>query len=238
MSATDKAVRHAVIGRHQDRRSFNMAIGDAYGEAVEATGQKFVLRDLYRMRFNPALKGHQRPGSRHLELSSDVAAELEIVRGSNIVTFIYPIWFGMQPAMMKGYVARVIGSGVTPRQVEDGQGQGPLSSAQVLCLTTSGAREAWLEEQGQVEALRTLSSRYLFHAFSMKLAQTMQIGDIVEGPATRTVELHLHDVRERARKICAMLFAVHHSRSAPLGVWMAVDMPRRCLSASPSRRPC
>lgn len=75
----------------------------------------------------------------------------------------------------------------------------------MVTITTSGAPDAWLDEQGQVESLRELSSRYLFRAFSMKSADYLHIGSIVEGLSQKFIDRYLFDVRERARKVCARL---------------------------------
>ena len=47
--------RHAVIVCHPDPSSFNHAIAHTYRDAVRATGQGVVLRDLYAIGFDPVL---------------------------------------------------------------------------------------------------------------------------------------------------------------------------------------
>lgn len=202
---TKRPARHVVILAHPDPQSFNAAVAHTYCEAVRECGQEAILRDLYAMKFDPVLKNEERPDRRAFEVAGDVRAELEAIKDCDVVAFIYPIWFGLPPAMMKGYVDRVIGAGVTPHQVQDRAGQGPLTARHMVTITTSGASDAWLDEQGQVESLRELSSRYLLRAFSMKSADYLHIGSIVEGLSQRFVDQHLFDVRERARKVCARL---------------------------------
>lgn len=211
-------IRHAVVLAHPDEDSFNAAVAATYCETVRENGQDVVLRDLYRQGFDPVLKKSERPGRPDFHMSPDVQSEVDLLKGCDVFTFIYPIWFGMPPAMTKGYVDRVIGSGVTARQIQDRGGRGLLSGAHLFCITTSGAAEAWLDEQGQMDAQRELSSRYLFRAFAMKSAETMHIGGIVDGLKRRFVDQHLQDVRERTRRVCARLFAERHG-SAPLAVW-------------------
>jgi len=213
-----KPVRHAVVLAHPDEDSFNAAVAAVYCDTVRESGQEVVLRDLYRLGFDPVLKKSERPGRPDFRMSDDVQAELDLLEGCNVFAFVYPIWFGMPPAMTKGYVDRVIGSGVTASQIQDRRGRGLLSGAHLFCITTSGAAEAWLDEQGQMDAQRELSSRYLFRAFAMKSAETMHMGGIVDGLRPRFVEHHLQEVRERTRRICDRLFAERHG-SAPLAVW-------------------
>lgn len=215
---TTKLIRHAVILTHPDERSFNSAVAAAYCEIVRQNGQEFILRDLYRMRFNPVLRKRERPGSPNFKIFPDVRAELELLEGTDVFTFVYPIWFGMPPAMTKGYVDRVIGSGVTVTQVQQGLAGGPLRGAHLFCITTSGTRQDWLLEQGQISALRDVSSHYLFRAFAMRFAQTMHIGCIADGLSPHVVDLHLDEVRERARRICAALAEERYGTARALGV--------------------
>ncbi|PHP21592.1 hypothetical protein CG471_01065 [Sphingobium sp. IP1] len=213
--ATKTHGRHVVVLAHPDPTSFNAAVAEAYCQAVRKSGQEVILRDLYAMNFNPILRNDERPDRPGFEIAPDVQAELAAIKGCDVVAFIYPIWFGLPPAMMKGYVDRVIGSGVTPHQVQDRAGQGPLTAGHMISITTSGARDAWLDEQGQMESLRQLSSRYLFRAFSMKSAHYLHIGSIVEGLTERFADQHLFDVQEKARTVCATVAAERYGAAAP-----------------------
>jgi len=213
--AAQRHGRHVVILAHPDPDSFNSAVARAYCDAVRACGQEAILRDLYAIKFDPVLRKEERPDRRGFKLAPDVRTELAAIEGCDVVAFIYPIWFGLPPAMLKGYVDRVIGAGVTPHQVQDRAGHGPLTAGHMITITTSGARDAWLDEQGQLDSLRQLSSHYLFRAFSMKSAHHLHIGSIVEGLPKRFVDEHLFDVGERARKVCASVAMELYGTAAP-----------------------
>jgi NAD(P)H dehydrogenase (quinone) len=214
VQATQTRGRHVVILAHPDPTSFNAAVAQAYCEAVRECGQEAILRDLYALNFDPILRNDERPDRHGCEIAADVQAEVAAIKDCDVIAFIYPIWFGLPPAIMKGYVDRVIGAGVTPRQVRDRTGAGPLTANHMISITTSGARNAWLEEQGQTESLRELSSRYLVRAFSMKSAHYLHFGSIVEGLAKRFADEHLCDVREKARTVCATVASERYRASA------------------------
>lgn len=204
-SASPSRIRHAVVLAHPDGHSFNAAIAHAYCEAVRRAGQEVILRDLYRMPFDPVLKNEERPDRKGFHLSHDVQVELDILRGCRVFVFIFPIWFGLPPAMMKGYVDRVLGAGVTARQVQERSGAGLLGNGHLCTITTSGAPADWLDAQGQTDALRALSATYLFRAFAMQSAEMMHIGDVVDGVSPEFVEDSLKRVRQRARSLCARI---------------------------------
>lgn len=202
-NASPSPIRHAVVLAHPDPRSFNAAIAQTYCEAVETAGQQAILRDLYAMNFDPVLKAQERPGRSDFRLSPDVQAELALLRGANVVTFVFPIWFGMPPAILVGYIDRVLGSGATVGQVQHGAGRGLLDNGHLCAITTSGAPEDWLQSQGQTQALRDLAGTYLFRAFAMQSTEALHIGNVVKGAPGAFFEDNLTQVRQRAASICA-----------------------------------
>src|SRR3546814_6867753 len=67
----------------------------------------------------------------------DVAEEVRLISGASVFVLIYPIWFGTPPAMLKGYVERVLGTGFSYRDVRENQENALLTGAHLLSLTRS-----------------------------------------------------------------------------------------------------
>jgi NAD(P)H dehydrogenase (quinone) len=195
--------RHVVVLAHPDPHSFNALVANAYCAAVRECGQDAIVRDLYAMGFDPVLKNVERPNEHDFTLATDVEAELDVIRGGDVFVFVYPIWFGMPPAMMKGYVDRVLGAGVTAQEVQDRDGATVLKGRKFVSITSSGASEIWLDAQGQIESLLELFGRYLVHAFGMKSGEYVHLGHVTEGFPQNFLEQHIADVRDHARRICA-----------------------------------
>ncbi len=199
-------LRHVVVLAHPNPKSFNASVAETYRRAVEERGQEVIVRDLYALGFDPVLKEVERPGPDLMESSPDVREELDIVAGTDVLVLVYPIWFGMPPAMMKGYIDRVLGYAVTPRSVQGRHGNGLLTDSRLLSITSSGARQAWLAEQGQEMSLHTLDA-YLEHGFGMKSSEHLHFGGVVEGLLQRFVDQNLYEVTQRAHRLCAALVA-------------------------------
>ncbi|MFW2830303.1 NAD(P)H-dependent oxidoreductase [Sphingomonas sp. ID0503] len=200
-----RSLHHVVVLCHPERgESFNRSVAETYCDTVEQCGQRATLRDLYGMNFDPVLRGYEQPVANDSRISPHVEAEMNIIRDCAALTLVYPIWFGTPPAMMKGYMERVLGAGITPRAVENREQSG-LSSATLVSITTSANRGAWLAEQGQQSALERLVDAYIAHAFSMRGHEHLHFGSIVPDLGKRFVDEHLAEVRARTRKICAGL---------------------------------
>jgi NAD(P)H dehydrogenase (quinone) len=213
-SADAAIVRHAVILCHPDPASLNHAIADAYCTAVRGLGHDVILRDLYAMNFDPVLKADERPTGGAFKISLDVENELAQLRKCDVFVLIYPIWFGTPPAMMKGYVERVLGSGIDPKSMQQRSPTSFLAGKRMVSFTTSAMSAPWLNEQGEWMSLRYLFDRYLTNAFGMLPDQHVHFGGIVPGIDQRWVDQHLYDVAQQARHICATLAAERHQTAA------------------------
>jgi NAD(P)H dehydrogenase (quinone) len=206
--SADRAQRHVVILCHPDERSFNAAVAHAYCETVRALGNEAMLRDLYRLGFDPALKADERPSHGGQLVSDDVATELDHIRGGDIFVLVYPIWFGTAPAMMKGYVERVLGAGFSYRAIQAGQAHPLLAGRHLLSITSSGGTVTWLDLHGAWTSLREVFDNYLVKAFSMASSDHLHLESVIEDMDPSLARAKLHRVESLAADTCARLSAL------------------------------
>jgi NAD(P)H dehydrogenase (quinone) len=207
IARTRSTPKHAVILCHPDEKSFNMAIARRYCEAVRKIGHQLVFRDLYRIGFDPVLKSAERPTVGEFELAPDVAAEIDLISDADMFVLVYPIWFGTPPAMMKGYVERVLGAGFPHGAVRQRLPHPMLAGKNLLSFTTSGMTRQWLEEQGAWLSLRKVFDDYLTNAFSLASSDHVHFGSIGDAMSERVAREHLFTVEETARRVCSLLRA-------------------------------
>ncbi|MEG3144557.1 NAD(P)H-dependent oxidoreductase [Sphingomonas sp. RT2P30] len=214
-------IRHLVVLAHPHAGSFNHQIAKAYCDTVHACGQVPVLRDLYALRFDPILETIPEPP----ELA--VLYDLTEIRHCDALVFVYPIWFGLPPAMIKGYVDRVLGAGFKPNREHLRADDRFLAGRHMLSFSTSASSETWLAEVGQSIALREAFDRYLATVFGLAGTEHVHIDSIVEGLSAAYAEAQLERVRETARATCARLLdasrrleaagaVARHAAKAPL----------------------
>ena len=95
---------HLIVLGHPSPDSFNAAVANRYAETVRASNQDAVVRDLYALGFDPLLtEAERKPGDADAPPDA-VQSELDLVIKSDVLCFVYPLWFGMPPAMIKGYI--------------------------------------------------------------------------------------------------------------------------------------
>lgn len=145
-------MKHAVIAAHPRAESFTLSVAHTYVEAARARGQEAVLRDLYRLGFEPRLQEGEIPRPSGFAPGADVAGERQALAGVDVFAFIYPLWFNAPPAILLGYVQRVFGMGFGYGPIRQGGNQPLLGGRKLISFTSSGAPEAWLRQEGDLAA--------------------------------------------------------------------------------------
>ncbi len=196
---------HAVILAHPDADSFNAAVANAYCQSVREQGHDVVLRDLYRIGFNPVLKEQEQPRPDKFVMSNDVASEIAAIEKADVFVLVYPIWFSSPPAILKGYVDRVFGTGFSYGAIRDRARHRFMGGKQLLSISTSGNSLQWLDEQGAWLSLRNVFGQYLAKAFSMASSEHLHLDNIVDAMSERHVKEELYRVSEMAREMCGRL---------------------------------
>lgn len=196
---------HAVILCHPDPESFNAAVAKTYCEVVQKCFHDVIVRDLYRLKFNPVLQAKEQPSPLTFVPLADVAAELEALSKADVIVLVYPIWFGTPPAMLKGYVERVLGAGFNHRLMRE-RGDGSfVAGKHLVSISTSGNSSQWLDSQGAMVSLHNVFDNYLANAFSMASHSHLHLSGIVEGMNDLAVRRELFQVAEFAESTCAKL---------------------------------
>ncbi len=97
--------RIVIVNGHPDKESFNFGLAKAYKLGAEKSGaevREIVIRDL---EFNPNLQFGYR---KRTELEPDLIASQETLKWADHIVWIYPVWWGSVPAIMKGFLDRVL----------------------------------------------------------------------------------------------------------------------------------
>lgn len=209
--------RHLIILGHPAPGSFNHAVARAYAETVAGCGHDSEIRDLYALGFDPLLKASERPSDDYVP-APDVELELDRVINADIVVLIYPIWFGMPPAIIKGYVDRVLGAGFSARKIRDGIANPALAGKRLVIFSSSATTRPWLEEKGQWSALTQAFDDYLTDIFALAGNEHVHFDAIVPGIRERFVDEALTRVREKAFVVAAEASRAHHAEHGQAAV--------------------
>jgi NAD(P)H dehydrogenase (quinone) len=99
-------MKASVILAHPNRFSFNHAIFSAVCGAFTSRGIEVFPHDLYQEKFNPLLSARELGLKKSVDkLVNRYAFEL---LDADYLVFVHPNWWGQPPAILKGYIDRVI----------------------------------------------------------------------------------------------------------------------------------
>ena len=125
-----------VILAHPDgKTSFNAAIARTVVAALEESGYSPVLRDLYAEGFDPVMTLAE--ATRPVDEAPDaMKAEMARVNDCAGLVFVHPNWWGGPPAILRGWIDRVLRNGFAYGFTEQGAWQG-LNDKLVQVFSTS-----------------------------------------------------------------------------------------------------
>ena len=112
----------SVILGHPQPGSFNHAIAEIAMQALQTLGHTVHYHDLYVEGFDPILSAEEIPKETVLNIELQTHCE-EIAEADGIV-IVHPNWWGQPPAILKGWIDRVIRPGVAYEFEEDDSGEG------------------------------------------------------------------------------------------------------------------
>jgi NAD(P)H dehydrogenase (quinone) len=132
----------SVILAHPDPKSFNHAIAHMAVETIKSNGHKICFHDLYKEKFDPIL--HTKEMATDAELPDIIKKHCVEIAAADGIVIVHPNWWGQPPAILKGWVDRIIRPGVAYKFLEGDSGEGIpkglLKAKVVLIFNTSNTK--------------------------------------------------------------------------------------------------
>lgn len=94
-----------IINGHPDAESYNAALTEAYLKGAQKSGAEIALINIRDLHFNPNLQFGYR---KRTELEPDLLQAQKQIKWADHLVWVYPVWWGSVPALMKGFLDRVL----------------------------------------------------------------------------------------------------------------------------------
>ncbi|NWF16137.1 NAD(P)H-dependent oxidoreductase [Pseudomonas reactans] len=145
-----------IVHAHPEPQSFTAALRDQAVTTLEGQGHEVKVSDLYAMQWNPVASSadfssrenpeylvyalEQRLGVKKQSIAADIQGELDKLLWADLLILNFPIFWFSAPAMLKGWIDRVLVSGVCygGKRFYD---QGGLAGKRAMVTVTLGGRE-------------------------------------------------------------------------------------------------
>lgn len=129
----------SLILAHPDKGSFNHAIAAAVRKTLKDNGYRVYFHDLYKEKFDPLLFEYE--FSKDAPIPPMIKTHCRQITQADGIVIVHPNWWGMPPAILKGWIDRVLRPGVAYRFLEGDQGEGTpvglLKAKTVVVFNTS-----------------------------------------------------------------------------------------------------
>ncbi len=142
-----------VLYAHPNPKSFNAAILEAIKEELDKEKAVIRVKDLYAMNWNPVLSAADFQQILSGQIPEDIAKEQADVAWADLLIVVCPIWWHTLPAILKGYIDRVMCQGFAYQYTETGP-VGLLEGKRAAIITTSGADENTAKQSGMMESIK------------------------------------------------------------------------------------
>jgi len=179
----------SVILAHPQEGSFNHAIARAAVDRLTASDHTVVMHDLYKEGFDPLLPGAEIP--KGAALPPIIARHCAEIAQADGIIIIHPNWWGMPPAILKGWVDRVIRPGVAYGFVAGDSGEGEpvgLLKARVALVFNTSNTEAERERTVFGDPLETIWKNCIFDLCGVKRFERRMFGVVVTSTEQQRAE--------------------------------------------------
>jgi putative NADPH-quinone reductase len=174
----------AIVVGNPMRDSYSEGLGKAYLRGAESGGHEAKLFVLADMKFDAILREGYR---REQALEPDLAAARQALQASDHLVLVFPLWAGDMPAIMKGFIERVL-------------------QPDLLAIQASGGKASWKIFKGKsARVIMTMGMpgliyRWYYGAHALKLLRRNILHLIGVRPVRSTIYGMIEAVGDETRK--------------------------------------
>jgi NAD(P)H dehydrogenase (quinone) len=132
-----------ILLAHPGPTSFNHALAHAVRDALAHDGHAVVFHDLHAEGFDPVLPPGESAST--AVLPAAIQAHCDELQAADGIVVVHPNWWGQPPAILKGWIDRVIRPGIAYRFDEGDGGEGVpvglLRAREAIVLNTSNTSD-------------------------------------------------------------------------------------------------
>jgi len=136
-----------VVLAHPNSDSFSHAIADRASAGLRGAGHEVQVLDLYALGFRAAmsLDDHVAYHGDHPAIDPMVADHGALVLGADALVFVYPTWWSSLPAILKGWLERVMLPGVAFVFNDNGKVRPGLTNVRrIVGISTYGSPRSYV----------------------------------------------------------------------------------------------
>lgn len=172
----------SIVYGHPYEGSFCHAILDAVLQKLRASGRGHTLMDLYADHFDPAVRARDLALYGSGRTNDPLAMRyMDILKKTSEILYIFPVWWGVEPAIVKGFHDKVLLRDLAWSYSETGALSPLLRIGKTTVITTSEAPSALFSAY-----FEDYLPSHVFAAVGMANPTWLNLGNVVHcGDAAR-----------------------------------------------------
>ena len=168
-------MKHLIIYAHPNHESLNNHFKQSIVNTLQQSNHEVIVRDLYALGFDPVLSMDDIAGQLKGSVNEKIKEEQKHISWAETITFIYPIWWTGMPAIMKGYIDRVMSYGFAYRY-DKGLQQGLLGGKSTIIINTHGKSNDEYQAIGMDKALSLTSDKGVYTYCELEITKHLFFG--------------------------------------------------------------
>lgn len=149
-----------VVYAHPNPKSFCSAVLEAFTRGLKDGGHSFEVVDLYGIKFDPCTRLEDFVQFTGGKMPQDILSQQDRLSRAEALTFIYPAYGWSRPAILEGWIQRVLSYGFAYKWGEKGF-EGLLNHKKALLITTTANSELDWKNSGVEDATKKVVNRSL-----------------------------------------------------------------------------
>jgi putative NADPH-quinone reductase len=190
----------SIILAHPNPESFNHAIAKAAEAELQGQGHNVRFHDLCQEQFNPVLPAEEL--AKDAALGSVIRQHCHEIAEAEGIIIVHPNWWGMPPAILTGWIDRVLRMEVAYRFVANDKGegvpQGLLKARSAIVFNTANTPEN-RERECFGDPLESLWKKCVFGLCGVKKVERRTFSVVI----TSTYEQRIRWLAEVRQKVAA-----------------------------------
>jgi putative NADPH-quinone reductase len=170
----------SVILAHPDQGSFNHAIAQAAVGRLEQNRHNVFFHDLYGEEFDPLLTAKEIPED--APLHHVIGEHCEEIKEADGIVIVHPNWWGQPPAILKGWIDKVIRPGIAYQFLEGDSGEGVpkgLLRARAAIVFNTANTEPSREQRVFGDPLETIWKNCVFGLCGVNIFHRRMFGVVI-----------------------------------------------------------
>ncbi len=127
-----------IIYSHPDTDGYCAETLRQVEKKLKQLNKEYEIIDLYKIDYNPVLQEDEHYTAGNKSISQQNLEIQEKIKLAQNLIFIYPIWWGSMPAILKGFFDRILTSGFAFKFKDKGGVSGLLKNKKAVIFVSSG----------------------------------------------------------------------------------------------------